>query len=153
MVSAQLLLQEALYPFELQHNEKSTTAFLPFHPGFWYCYGCEIFFACQRSFRCVPGLHRFPSVFKATQVSSGFDRLSLCSLFSAAVIDGERICFVQLPGNQPPTLCYSTFNVSTVVFAELPYLKNFTFTGHTVVDPSAVELVCYVFPFRHRHTS
>lgn len=23
---------------------------MPFHPGFWYINGCEMFFACQRSF-------------------------------------------------------------------------------------------------------
>lgn len=26
---------------------------MPFHPGFWYRNGCEMFFACQRSFGCI----------------------------------------------------------------------------------------------------
>lgn len=40
----------------MRHNEQSTTAFMPSHPGVWYCNGCEICFACQRSGHCVPSL-------------------------------------------------------------------------------------------------
>jgi len=31
-------------------QQKEHYRVLPFHPGFWYRNGCEMFFACQRSF-------------------------------------------------------------------------------------------------------
>ncbi|MGQ7114750.1 hypothetical protein ACUOFC_54770, partial [Escherichia sp. TWPC-MK] len=37
-------------------QQKEHYRVLPFHPGFWYRNGCEMFFACQRSFGC--GVYR-----------------------------------------------------------------------------------------------
>ncbi|WP_207307811.1 hypothetical protein, partial [Klebsiella quasipneumoniae] len=34
-------------------QQKEHYSVLPFHPGFWYRNGCEMFFACQRSFGCT----------------------------------------------------------------------------------------------------
>lgn len=34
-------------------QQKEHYRVLPFHHGFWYCNGCEMFFACQRSFGYV----------------------------------------------------------------------------------------------------
>ena len=34
-------------------QQKEHYRVLPFHPGFWYRNGCEMFFACQRSFGCA----------------------------------------------------------------------------------------------------
>nr|DAW89201.1 MAG TPA: hypothetical protein [Caudoviricetes sp.] len=35
-------------PYSPQQKEHYRV--MPFHPGFWYRNGCEMFFACQRSF-------------------------------------------------------------------------------------------------------
>lgn len=42
-----------LYPTELMPQQKEHYRVMPFHPGFWYRNGCEMFFACQRSFGCA----------------------------------------------------------------------------------------------------
>lgn len=49
----QPLRRRLLYPTELMPQQKEHYRFMPFHPGFWYRNGCEMFFACQRSFGCA----------------------------------------------------------------------------------------------------
>ena len=46
------LRRRLLYPTELMPQQKEHYRVMPFHPGFWYRNGCEMFFACQRSFGC-----------------------------------------------------------------------------------------------------